>query len=84
MSQPDSPTPIRPEDIRARTIERRTFLGRFGAMAGLAGVLGYTAGCETGNSCDTDVADEITSDSDGSDAPVVDADFADPCKTEKG
>ena len=84
MSGPDSPAPIRPDDIRSRSIERRTFLGRFGAMAGLGGLLGYTVGCEHTDPCDSDVGDEIASDSDGTDAPVVDSDYADPCKTEKG
>lgn len=78
--QEDDPKPaIRPDDIRSRSIERRTFLGRFGAMAGLSGLLGYTLGCENTDSCDTDVNDPITSDSDSTDEPVFDSDFADQC-----
>jgi len=84
MSRSDSPTPIRPEDIRSRSIERRTFLGRFGAMAGLGGLLGYTVGCEGSSSCDSDTGDAIMHDSDGTDEPIADADYADPCKTQKG
>ena len=75
---------IRPEDIEARSIERRTFLGRFGTMAALSGLLGYTLGCENTDSCDADQGDMVSSDSDGSDAPVVDSDFGDPCATSKG
>ncbi|MDH3205683.1 MAG: hypothetical protein OEO79_03685 [Gemmatimonadota bacterium] len=70
---------IRANDIESRTIQRRTFLGRFGLAAGLSGLLGYTLGCEPTDSCDSDVNDPITSDSDQSDSPVVDADFADGC-----
>jgi hypothetical protein len=73
---------ITPEDIESRGIERRTFLGRFGAMAALGGLLGYAAGCETA-SCDSDVGDEPSSDSDETDAVVVDQDFADFCATPK-
>lgn len=73
---------IHPDDIESRTIRRRTFLGRFGALAGLGGALGWTVGCENTDSCDSDVNDPITSDSDASDAPVVDSDFADPCDSD--
>ena len=76
------PDKIHPDDIRSRSIERRTFLGRFGVMAGLSGLLGYTAGCEHA-SCDADVADEITYDADGTDDPHVDSDSQDPCATPK-
>ncbi|MGD8600469.1 MAG: hypothetical protein PVF19_03815 [Gemmatimonadota bacterium] len=73
---------ITPEDVESRGIERRTFLGRFGAMAALSGLLGYTVGCESA-SCDSDVGDEPSADSDGADEPVVDQDFSDYCATEK-
>ena len=75
-------SPIRADDVESRTIRRRTFLGRFGAVAGLSGFVGFTLGCETTDSCDSDVNDPITSDSDVSDAPAVDADFADPCDSD--
>jgi hypothetical protein len=84
MQKDDSIHAIRPDDVRSRSIRRRTFLGRFGAMAGLGGLLGYTLGCESGNSCDSDVNDPIMHDSDGTDEPIVDSDFEDPCSTEKG
>jgi hypothetical protein len=72
-------TSIRADDITSRSIHRRTFLGRFGAMAGLSGLVGFTIGCEPTDSCDSDVNDPITSDSDSSDPPSVDSDFADQC-----
>jgi hypothetical protein len=79
----DEPQPaIRPEDIEARTLERRTFLGRFGTMAVLSGLLGYTVGCENTDSCDSDQGDAPASDSDGSDSPVVDSDFGDACDSD--
>lgn len=84
MQEDDATPTIHPEDIRSRSIERRTFLGRFGALASLSGLLGYTVGCENGDPCDTDMADEIQYDSDGTDDPHVDSDYADPCNTEKG
>lgn len=70
---------INAEDIESRTIERRTFLGRFGFAAGLSGLLGYTLGCEPTDSCDSDSGDSITEDADQSDAPRVDSDFGDGC-----
>ncbi len=75
---------IREEDIEARTIHRRTFLGRFGAAAGFAGLLGWAAGCETTDSCDNDEveADQLATDQDGSDPIVADSDFADPCDSD--
>jgi hypothetical protein len=82
MEPGEARSSIRAEDIESRTIHRRTFLGRFGAMAGLSGLLGYTLGCEPTDSCDSDVNDPITSDSDSSDAPTVDSDFADGCDSD--
>lgn len=71
---------IRPEDIESRSIERRTFLGRFGALAGLSGFVGFTLGCEPTDSCDGDQGgDPIRYDEDGTDDPIVDQDFGDPC-----
>lgn len=73
---------VRAEDIESRSIHRRSFLGRFGAMAGLSALLGYTVGCENTDSCDADEGDAVTSDSDSSDPPVVDSDFGDPCDSD--
>ena len=78
----DGTRSIHPDDIRSRSIERRTFLGRFGVMAGLSGLLGYTAGCEHA-SCDSDVNDPITHDSDGTDDPHADSDYQDFCPRPK-
>ena len=73
---------ISPDDIESRSIERRTFLGRFGTMAALSGLLGYTLGCEPTDSCDADDGDPVTSDADDSDPPVVDSDFGDACDSD--
>ena len=80
--EPPKPVAIREEDITARSIQRRTFLGRFGAMAGLSGLLGYTLGCEPTDSCDSDESDRVSADSDLSDSPVTDSDFSDPCDSD--
>ena len=79
MSQSDESPRIREEDVEARPIERRTFLGRFGAVAGMAGLLGWTVGCsESSDSCDTDSGDPVDNDpTDG-----VDSDFGDPCDSD--
>ena len=82
MSQPGGRPVIHEDDIRSQSIQRRTFLGRFGAVAGLSGFLGFTLGCENTDSCDSDQRDPVRSDSDGSDEPIVDADFADPCDSD--
>lgn len=81
----DESTPhprITAEDIETRSIRRRTFLGRFGAMAALSGLLGYAVGCEPTDSCDGDEGDSVRSDSDNTDEPIVDSDFADPCDSD--
>ena len=56
--------PILAKDIQAKSIERRTFLGRFGVAAGAAGILGWTTGCAAlaniecdGDSAGTDTVD---------------------------
>jgi hypothetical protein len=77
MSQSEESPRIREGDVEARPIERRTFLGRFGAVAGMAGLLGWTVGCESADSCDEDSGDPVDDDpTDG-----VDDDFGDPCET---
>jgi len=76
MSQSDDSPRIREEDVEARPIERRAFLGRFGAVAGMAGLLGWTVGCgEDSEACDQDTGDPV--DADPTDS--VDSDTGDPC-----
>ena len=82
MPRPQQPRTIAEEDVEARTIRRRTFLGRFGAAAGAAGLLGFAMGCETTDSCDADEEDPPMSDSDNTDPLQVDQDFADPCDSD--
>jgi hypothetical protein len=66
---------IREEDVETRSIERRTFLGRFGVAAGLVGIVGWTSGCESASdSVDSDFGDPA--DFDPTDS--VDSDFGDP------
>lgn len=63
MTSADSTEPtIRPEDVVARTIHRRTFLGRFGAAAGFVGLAALT-GCGNGSdSGDSDTGDPADAD----------------------
>ena len=81
MQSPEDRPSIREDDVDARTIRRRTFLGRFGAVAGIAGLLGWTVGCEGTDSCDQDEAqaDQLAADQDGSDPITADSDFGDAC-----
>jgi hypothetical protein len=79
MQPPDENPKIREEDVESRPIERRAFLGRFGAVAGMAGLLGWTVGCSEGSdSCDQDDGDPVDTDpTDG-----VDSDSGDPCDSD--
>jgi hypothetical protein len=79
MESPDQSRQIREDDVESRPIERRAFLGRFGAMAGMAGLLGWTSGCGEGSDdCDTDAGDPV--DQDPTDS--VDADSGDSCDSD--
>ena len=60
-------------DIEATTIERRTFLGRFGVVAGLVGIAGVAQACSTAAS---DAEGGAASDSDAAAEPASDADQA--------
>jgi hypothetical protein len=73
--------PISEGDVETRSIERRTFLGRFGIAAGLVGIVGWTTGCESSSdSVDADFGDTGDPvDADPSDS--VDSDFGDPTDT---
>ena len=58
----DHPT-IREDDVETRSIQRRTFLGRFGMAAGLAGLVGFTASCGSeSDPVDSDSGDPVDSD----------------------
>jgi ferric-dicitrate binding protein FerR (iron transport regulator) len=83
MPESDDKRSIREEDIASRPVERRAFLGRFGLVAGMAGLMGWTAGCgqggqSTSDSCDTDPGDPA--DADPSDP--ADSDSGDPCDSD--
>jgi hypothetical protein len=78
MEQDNRPS-IREDDIETRSIERRTFLGRFAVATGLAGLVGWTAACGSeSDSADTDSGDPV--DQDPTDA--VDSDFGDPADSD--
>ena len=67
------------EDVEARSIQRRTFLGRFGAVAGLVGLVGWTTGCGSeSDSFDTDAGDPADADP----TDPVDADSGDPADSD--
>lgn len=80
------PQQIREEDLRAKAIERRAFLGRFVVASGVAGLLGSVAGCaipagsnfgQGFRGCDSDSGD---TDSDVSDSAGDRSDgTSDPC-----
>jgi hypothetical protein len=80
MDQSSETPRIQEEDIESRPIERRTFLGRFGAVAGMSGLLGWTVGCggESSDSCDDDTGDPV--DEDPTDS--FDSDSGDSCDTD--
>lgn len=79
MQPPDENPKIREEDVESRPIERRAFLGRFGAVAGMAGLLGGTVGCsENNDACDQDTGDPVDDDP----TDPVDADSGDLCDTD--
>jgi hypothetical protein len=83
VRSPEDPRIIREDDVETRTIQRRTFLGRFGAAAGIAGILGFAMGCENTDSCDSDSGDSVMGDSDQTDPePSTDSDAGDPCDTD--
>lgn len=77
--KPDKKRPsIREEDVDATTIERRTFLGRFGVAAGLASLAGWTTACgESSTVSDVADTDGDPADADPTDAADTDGDPAD-------
>jgi len=82
VQPPEDSRVIREEDVEVRAIERRMFLGRFTAAAGIAGVLGFMMGCENTDSCDSDMRDPPMTDTDQTDVARTDSDTGDPCDTD--
>ena len=69
MNESEERPVVTEADITPRSIERRTFLGRFGVAVGLAGMVGLTQACGGGEASDSDGA--AASDSDSSDADAA-------------
>jgi len=77
--KPDEHPSIREDDIETRSIERRTFLGRFAIATGLAGMVGWTAACgNESDSADTDSGDPVDQDP----TDPVDSDVGDPADSD--
>ena len=62
MNGRDEETLITEEDIHSSSIERRTFLGRFGLAAGIIGIAGMTQACGSGTASDSDQMEASDSD----------------------
>lgn len=69
---------IREDDIRVKDIERRSFLRRFGILAGSVGLAPAVVGCTGSDSFDSDSGDPIVADNDPSDPIRADTDLGDP------
>jgi hypothetical protein len=80
MKESDERSVIREDDVESRPIERRAFLGRFGAVAGMAGLLGWTAACsdDSSDACDQDTGDPADDDP----TDQADSDLGDPCDSD--
>ena len=70
---------IREDDIRVKDIERRSFLRRFGVLAGSVGLAPAVVGCTSSDSCDSNIADPVIIDNDPIDPVRADPDVTDPC-----
>jgi len=62
MNGRDEETLITENDVQSSSIERRTFLGRFGLAAGLIGMAGMTQACGSGAASDSDQMEASDSD----------------------
>ena len=62
MNGRDEETLITENDVQSSSIERRTFLGRFGLVAGLIGIAGMTQACGSGAASDSDQMEASDSD----------------------
>ena len=63
MNGRDEDTLITENDVQSSSIERRTFLGRFGLAAGIIGIAGMTQACGSGAASDSDQMEASDSDS---------------------
>ena len=77
MKQYEEEQTIKEEDVECRSIERRTFLGRFGAAVGITGALVLSAACGQGSSeaaaSDSDSSVSVSSDPAASDSDSSDS-----------
>ena len=62
MNGRDEDTLITENDVQSSSIERRTFLGRFGLAAGIIGIAGMTQACGSGAAADSDQMEASDSD----------------------
>ena len=62
MNGRDEDTLITENDVQSSSIERRTFLGRFGLAAGIIGIAGMTQACGSGAASDSDQMEASDSD----------------------
>ena len=62
MNGRDEDTLITENDVQSSSIERRTFLGRFGLAAGIIGIAGITQACGSGAASDSDQMEASDSD----------------------
>ena len=62
MNGRDEDTLITENDVQSSSIERRTFLGRFGSAAGIIGIAGMTQACGSGAASDSDQMEASDSD----------------------
>ena len=81
MKQHEEEQMIKEEDVESRSIERRTFLGRFGAAVGITGVLALSAACGQGSS-ESAASDSDSSDSDSSEPAASDSDSSEPAASD--
>ncbi len=81
MEQYEEEQTIKEEDVESRSIERRSFLGRFGAAVGMTGVLAWSAACGQGSS-ESAASDSDSSDSDSSEPAASDSDSSESDSSE--
>ena len=62
MNGRDEDTLITENDVQSSSIERKTFLGRFGLAVGIIGIAGMTQACGSGAASDSDQMEASDSD----------------------